>query len=153
MQLSGKASLRKYNLKQKKRSCSPVKKVGERTFQRIAACVKSPRLNKGRNFKRALTAATTAPKRREVTKREGRRRPHQGLVSHVQGFYLKCNESLRRGLGGEVTRANFCFKTIVLAVVWRISWKGARGEAGCLMRRLLKILEVAHVEEGGGGTT
>ena len=80
--------------------------MGERTFQRIAACVKSPRLNKGRNFKGALTAATTAPKRREVTRREGRRRPHQYLVSHVQGFYLKCNESLRGGLGGEVTHAN-----------------------------------------------
>lgn len=114
--------------------------------------MKSPRLNKGRNFKRALTAATTAPKRREVTRREGRRRPHQYLVSHVQGFYLKCNESLRGGLGGEVTHANFCFKMIVLAVVWRISWKGARGEAGCLIRRLLKILEVARMEEDGGGS-
>lgn len=115
--------------------------------------MKSPRLNKGRNFKRALTAATTAPKRREVTRREGRRRPHQYLVSHVQGFYLKCNESLRGGLGGEVTHANFCFKMIVLAVVWRISWKGARGEAGCLIRRLLKILEVARMEEDGGGSS
>lgn len=36
---------------------------------------------------------------------------------------------------------------IVLAVVWRISWKGARGEAGCLIRRLLKILEVARMEQ------
>ena len=97
--------------------------------------------------------ATTAPKRREVTRWEGRRRPHQGLVSHVQGFYLKCDESLRRGLGGEVTCANFCFKTILLAVVRRISWKGVRGEAGCLIRRLLKILEGACVEEGGGGSS
>lgn len=43
--------------------------LGERTFQKAVAHVRSLRLkNKGRNFKKAITTVLTAPKRREGTR-------------------------------------------------------------------------------------
>ena len=42
--------------------------MGERPLQREVACVKSLRLNKGRNFKKAITTDLTAPRKREVTR-------------------------------------------------------------------------------------
>lgn len=103
---------------------------------------KSPRLNKGRNFKRASRAMPQLPQRGERLQDErGGGDPHQYLVSHVQGFYLKCNESLRGGLGGEVTHANFCFKMIVLAVVWRHSGKEQEGKGMFNQEATGKILK------------
>lgn len=67
--------------------------MGERTFQREGvACVRSLRLKKGRNFRKARTTDLPATKRRGGTGQGGGEAP--GPVSHIPVFYLLGTESL-----------------------------------------------------------